>query len=39
MVREELNEQIRYLVPANMFKTNLNRSVMVVATLLSYKYL
>jgi hypothetical protein len=39
MVREELNEQIRYLVPANMFKTNLNRSVMMVATLLAYKYL
>ena len=33
MVREELNEQIRYLVPANMFKTNINRSVMVVDSL------
>ena len=39
MVREELNEEIRYLVPANTYKMNLNRSLMFVATLLSYKYL
>ena len=39
MVREELNEEIRFLVPVNMYKINLNRSLIFVATLLSYKYL
>ena len=39
IVRSLLNEEIQYLVPESMVKTNISRAIIIVATLLSYKYL
>ena len=39
MVRSLLNEEIQYLVPESMVKTNTSRAIIIVATLISYKYL